>query len=422
MATGSPKRRASMQLDNEYRIEYDGKKSKEEILNPLDINFSSIFTKEGDNKNSLYFGDNLKILKGLLKNPNVKGKVKLIYIDPPYASNNIFQSRDGEFAYEDTLRGAEFIEFLRERFILLHELLSDDGSMYVHLDEKMIFEAKIILDEIFGPNNFQNFIVRKKSNPKNSTKNKYGNITDYILFYSKSSKFIWNQQFEPWDKETGEKEYSYIEEHTGRRYKKVPIHAPGVRNGETGKEWRGMLPPPGKHWQYLPSKLNEMDERGEIYWSKNGNPRRKIYLDNSPGISVQNVWMDFKDAHNQNINITGYPTEKNKEILVRIVKASSNEGDLVLDAFVGSGTTIEVAEELGRRWIGIDSSPLALKTNIIRLAKGTKPMGDFKSNQGSVQAELFSNSVLKNGFNVLMDKEDINDSILKDVEKWKELF
>ncbi len=172
---------------------------------------------------------------------------------------------------------------------------------------------------------------------------------------------------------------------------KVPVHAPGERNGETGKLWRGKLPPPGKHWQYPPSVLDEMDARGEIYWSPNGNPRRKIYLDESNGIPAQDIWLHFRDAHNQNINVTGYPTEKNLQMLQRIVHASSNEGDLVLDCFAGSGTTLVAAERAGRRWIGVDSGIKAIETTLRRLAQGSEPMGDYvKGKNGKAKgATLF---------------------------------
>ncbi len=167
---------------------------------------------------------------------------------------------------------------------------------------------------------------------------------------------------------------------------KVPVHAPGVRNGATGTAWRGMLPPPGKHWQFPPKTLDEMDARGEIFWSANGNPRRKVYLDGSPGVGVQDIWMDFRDAHNQNIRITGYPTEKNPDLLSRIIRASSNPGNLVLDCYCGSGTTLAVASQLGRQWIGVDSSPEAIRTTLRRFAVGTEPMGDF-AGQRQPQAE-----------------------------------
>jgi adenine-specific DNA-methyltransferase len=183
------------------------------------------------------------------------------------------------------------------------------------------------------------------------------------------------------------KEYSCIEL-DGRRYKKVPIHAPGIRNGETGKEWKGKLPPHGKHWQYTPDKLDEMDARGEIYWSATGNPRRKLYLENSAGIPIQDVWLDVRDAHNQNAHITGYPTEKPAALLKRIIEASSNPGDLILDCYAGSGTTLVVASELGRRWIGVDRGQEAITTMLHRFANGSERMGDFvNANTANVVTE-----------------------------------
>ena len=160
---------------------------------------------------------------------------------------------------------------------------------------------------------------------------------------------------------------------------KVPVHAPGVRNGETGKPWRGMPPPPGKHWQYTPATLDAMDARGEIYWSPRGNPRRKVYLDTNEGIPVQDIWLDFRDAHNQNIRITGYPTEKNADMLAQIIRASSNPGDMILDCFAGSGTTLATASRLDRRWVGADNSVEAIATTLRRFAKGLEPMGDYVS-------------------------------------------
>jgi adenine-specific DNA-methyltransferase len=168
---------------------------------------------------------------------------------------------------------------MRRRFVFLRELLTADGSVFVHLDNNMVFQIKIIMDEIFGSKNFRGFITRKKCSNKNYTKNTFGNISDYILFYSKTDAYKWHRPVEIWSDEKIDKEYPYIDDATGRRYKKVPIHAPGVRNGKTGKPWKGMLPPPGKHWQYTPNKLTELDNNGAIYWSANGNPRRKVFLD-----------------------------------------------------------------------------------------------------------------------------------------------
>ncbi|KAB8320448.1 site-specific DNA-methyltransferase [Tolypothrix campylonemoides VB511288] len=426
MATGIPsklKRNGTSKNCNgmSFRLEYEGKIAVEEIFNVSPANLRCIVSVEKQPKNRLIYGENLRVLRALLDDSNVAGNVRLIYIDPPYATGAGFESRKQNHAYHDLINGADYLEFLRQRLILLRELLTDNGSIYVHLDENMAFPVKVLMDEIFGHKNFRNWITRKKCNPKNYTRNQYGNISDYILFYTKSESCIWNQPFESWTDATSKKEYQYVEEETGRRYKKVPIHAPGVRNGATGQTWRGMLPPPGKHWQYTPQTLDEMDARGEIYWSPTGNPRRKVYLDNSKGIAVQDIWLDFKDAHNQNIKITGYPTEKNSEMLKRIILASSNKGDLVLDAFAGSGTTAAVAEELERRWIAIDNSPLAIETTVHRLANGSEAMGDFVNGNGiKIRQESLINisRVLRSGldlyFEIASDLQNIPEDSIKE--------
>jgi len=388
MATGIPKSKSDglAQAHQDHRrsdrldLSYEGKRSDSEII--ANCPRAKLITVQPARyshewTNRLYFGDNLEILGTLLDDPTVRGHVSLIYIDPPYSTNSVFESREQKIAYHDLLCGATFVEFLRERLVLLRELISAQGSIYMHLDENMAFPMKIVMDEVFGPENFRNFITRKKCNTKNYTRRTYGNISDYILFYSKTGAYVWNRPVVAWSEETAKKEYTYAEASTGRRFKKVPVHAPGVRNGQTGKPWRGMTPPPGKHWQYPPSVLEEMDRRGEIFWSSNGNPRRKIYLDDSDGIPVQDIWLDFKDAHNQNIEITGYPTEKNVDMLEQIISASSEPGDLVVDCFAGSGTTLVASGHLGRRWIGIDNSREAINVIINRLRYGSQPMGDY---------------------------------------------
>lgn len=391
-------------------LSYAGKQSEREILQTKPGKFSTLYTR-GENVNRLYFSDNLPVLAALLRDPEINGKVRLIYIDPPFATGSVFKSRSQQDAYTDLLAGGQYIEFLRQRLILLRELLANDGSIYLHLDAKMAFYAKVIMDEVFGERNFCNWITRKKSNPKNYTRKTYGNISDFILFYTKSDNYVWHRPYDPWTEEQINKEYQYIEEKTGRRYKKVPIHAPGTRNGATGQPWRGKLPPPGKHWQYTPDKLDEMDARGEIYWSPTGNPRRKIYLDDSPGKSVQDIWLDLRDAHNQNIKITGYPTEKNPQLLERIIQASSNPGDLVLDCFSGSGTTPAVADQLGRKWIGIDNSVHAIDTTLKRFAVGAQLMGDFVTKKRSPKNGISSQRTL---FDLTELAENAKSSKLKD--------
>jgi adenine-specific DNA-methyltransferase len=394
-ATHVPSANGVHTINTDVRLDYEGKKSEHEILLTPGADCRQLWPEHPiQESNRLYFGDNLPILAALAKDPAIRGKVRLVYIDPPYATKSVFQSRNQADAYMDLLEGAHYLEFLRERLILLREMLAEDGSIYVHLDDNMAFLAKAVMDEVFGRANFRSWITRKKCNPKNYTRKTYGNVTDYILFYTKGENYIWHRPVVSWTEEKADKEYQYVETATGRRYKKVPIHAPGVRNGETGQPWRGVNPPPGKHWQYSPRTLDEMDARGEIYWSPTGNPRRKIYLDESNGVAVQDLWLDCRDAHNQNIAITGYPTEKNSNLLARIIEASSNKGDLVLDCFSGSGTTLNAASHLGRRWVGIDNSREAIAATLRRFGKGLEPMGDFVNRPSSKDEDEADSTIL----------------------------
>lgn len=337
----------------------------------------------------LIFGENLRVLATLADDPKVTGKVDLIYIDPPYATGGVFNCREQNGAYDDTLTGGSYLEFLRTRLIISRELMSQTASIFLHLDERYVFHAKLLLDEIFGPSMFRNMIVRKKCNSKNYTTRRLGNVADYILWYSKSKDYIWNTPTASLTPEFTDREYPYFDSKSRRRYKRVPLHAPGTRNGESGQVWRGKLPPEGKHWQYRPETLDEMDKRGEIYWSRNGNPRRKVFLDESRGLALQDIWVDVKDAHNQNCTITGYPTEKNLTLVQRIVEAASNQNGLVLDFFSGSATIAEAASRLGRRWICVDNSKLAIEKSLERLIRGRRLMGNFVSEDFAVQKFRF---------------------------------
>lgn len=369
--------------------------------------------------NRLYAGENLGILKSLCSDKSVKGHVRLVYIDPPYATGFAFESATVGTAYHDDQVGADYLNALRQRIIVLRELLADDGTMYLHLDSTMIFQAKLLMDEIFGEKQFINLITRVKCNPKNQVRRGYGDICDYLLFYSKGRNYVWNQPTLPWDEVAGAKEYNCIEESTGRRYKKVPCHLPGTRNGETGLPWRGRLPPPGKHWVHSPVKLDEMDSRGEIYWSPSGNPRRKLYLDKSAGKRHSNLWTTFRDTQNQNAEVTGYPTEKNLEMLRMILKASSNAGDLVLDAYAGSGTTLAAAAENDRYWIGIDESPAAIATAIERLVLGTPMMGTHARNDYVTRSTNLTRQVASHAFRLFVDADDhmLNKAIISTMRK-----
>ena len=360
------------------------------IVPNSEVRFIQTQWNKGEGIKRLYHADNLDVLNALVQDKEICGKVNLIYIDPPYNTGGTFETRDFKHAYDDCFSIEEYLDFMRKRIELMHKLLSDKGSIYVHLDSNMVFHVKVMMDDVFGMQHFKGMITRKKCKSKNFTRKTYGNISDYILFYTKTDNPVWNRPYEEWDDEKILKEYPYIEEETGRRYKKVPIHAPGTRNGATGMPWRGMMPPEGKHWQFTPDKLEELDANGEIYWSSNGNPRRKVYLDQSNGIPVQDIWLDYLDASNQNTLITGYPTEKNIDMLKRIIETSSRKGDLILDCFAGSGTTLIAAEELKRQWIGIDIGDEAIATIINRFKNGSRPMGDYVKKKAKPQAMTIS--------------------------------
>jgi adenine-specific DNA-methyltransferase len=237
----------------------------------------------GDWSNMLILGDNLNVLRNLLKEPKVAKRVRLVYIDPPFGTNQEFRggisrtiskSREDEVAYEDKLINAEYIEFLRKRLILLREILADDGSIYVHIDWKMGHYVKVIMDEVFGQKQFINNITRIKCNPKSFKRRAYGNMTDVILFYSKTNNYVWNDQREKFTDEQIQKLFPKVGKE-GKHYTTLPLHGPGeTLNGPTGKAWRGRRPPKGSHWQYPPEKLDSLDKQGLVEWSSTGNPRR----------------------------------------------------------------------------------------------------------------------------------------------------
>lgn len=353
------------------QLQYPNKKKEQEIFNSIpDIELEQI--NSSDNPNLLIQANNLIALKQLITKHNLKGKIDLIYIDPPFATNNTFtitdgrastisNSSNGTVAYTDTLKGFDFIEFIRERLVLLKMLLSDKGSIYLHIDYKIGHYVKVVMDEIFGIENFRNDITRVKCNPKNFARKGYGNIKDLILFYSKSDNLIWNEPKTPYTEEDKIKLFPKKEK-DGRRYTTIPLHAPGeTQNGKTSQPFKGILPPPGRHWRSDVNILEQWDKDGLIEWSDNGNPRKKIYFDQQEGKRVQDVW-EFKDPQ-----YPVYPTEKNPDLLDLIIKTSSYENSIVLDCFAGSGTTLKAAQTNGRQWIGIDQSDEAIKAIIQKL-------------------------------------------------------
>ncbi|HPZ03115.1 MAG TPA: site-specific DNA-methyltransferase [Bacteroidales bacterium] len=323
-------------------------------------------------KNLLIKSDNIKGLNYLLKEKKLKGKIDLVYIDPPFATGGNFtitdgrastisNSKNGDIAYSDKLVGKDFLNFIEQRLLLLKELMSDQSSIYLHIDYKIGHYVKVLMDEIFGTENFRNDITRIKCNPKNFNRLGYGNIKDLILFYTKSNNPIWN---EPRDKYT-ERDFEKLFPKTdkqGRRYTTVPIHAPGeTENGKSNQPFKGILPPKGRHWRTDVETLEQWDKEGLIEWSSTGNPRKIIFAEEREGKRVQDIW-EYKDPQ-----YPTYPTEKNSDLLDLIIRTSSNENSIVLDCFCGSGTTLKSAQLNRRKWIGIDQSEHAIKATINKL-------------------------------------------------------
>jgi len=333
-------------------LDYIGKSNESEILNfkPLGV-LRQIETVNKNVFNRMIFGDNYFVLKALIN--EFESKIDLIYIDPPFGTGQDFTNTDNNHAYSDKIVNNEFLEFLRKRLILLRELLSESGSIYLHIDKKLGHYVKIIMDEVFGYENFINDITRIKCSPKNFDRNAYGNYSDMILFYAKRrDNNIWNEVKEQITKEEEEDMFPKIHPKYGR-YTTNPIHAPGSTiDGDTGKEWEGLLPPKGRHWRYSREELTRLDMLGLIEWSGNGNPRKMVFAKEHKGKKVQDVWA-FKD---KGFSYVDYPTQKNHDLLKRIILNSSNEKSIVLDCFAGSGSTLYVANQLKRNWIGVDNS------------------------------------------------------------------
>ncbi|UOH77042.1 site-specific DNA-methyltransferase [Ornithobacterium rhinotracheale] len=323
-------------------------------------------------KNLLIKGNNINGLHYLLEDRKLKGKVDLVYIDPPFATGSNFMitegrastisnSRKGNIAYSDKLLGDDFLDFIKKRLILLRDLLSEQGSIYLHIDYKIGHYVKILMDEIFGINNFRNDITRIKCNPKNFNRIGYGNMKDLILFYSKSDKPIWNEPREKYTDKDLEKLFPKKNEQ-GRRYTTVPIHAPGeTEKGKSNQLFKGIMPPKGRHWRTDIETLEEWDKEGLIEWSRTGNPRKIIFADEREGKRVQDIW-EYKDPQ-----YPTYPTEKNLDLLDLIVRTSSQKGSIVLDCFCGSGTTLKAAHNNGRYWIGIDESEHAINATMDKI-------------------------------------------------------
>lgn len=357
----------------EYELVYDGKQREEDILaDTMAVPLQPIKTFGSNGNvwaNKLIFGDNLQVMKTLLDASEVKGQVKLIYIDPPFATKREFKGTQDQKAYQDKIVGAKFIEFVRKRLVFLKELLSSDGSIYIHLDQKKGHYIKTILDEIFGEQNFTTEIVWKRTSA-HSDSGRYGNNIDFIYYYKKGNEYIWNQEYEPYSQKYLTR-FKNIEP-DGRRWQDGPITGKGLSGGGYEYTYKGV----SGLWRCPLSTMKSLDKEGKLYFTKNGGIRVKRYLDKSKGIPLQSLWTDIYPANSQAVERINYPTQKPESLIERIIKVSSKENDLILDAFAGSGTTIAVAEKLGRRWIGIDCGKLSIYTMQNRLLNLRKEIGN----------------------------------------------
>jgi site-specific DNA-methyltransferase (adenine-specific) len=363
--------------------------------------------------NTLYYGDNLIILRNHEYFPSAS--VDLIYLDPPFNSNRsynvLFKDERGTesqaqiTAFEDTWHwnhAAEetyhqlvteaspqvsrmiaslrdfigtnqmmaYLVMMAARLVELHRVLKPTGSLYLHCDPTASHYLKIVLDSIFGPRSYRAEIIWKRSSAHNDTRQgakQPGRIHDVLLFYSKDYQdWTWNPIYTEYDADYVASNYRYVEEGTGRRFKSTDVTAakPG---GDTSYEWKGKQPPEGRYWAYSKENMQRFENAGLLYYTSNGLPRLKQYLDEMPGIHLQSIWDDIPPIGAQAAERLGYPTQKPLALLERIIRASSNPGDVVLDPFCGCGTTIAAAEKLGRKWIGIDITHLSISLLKYRL-------------------------------------------------------
>jgi DNA modification methylase len=372
--------------------------------------------------NTLYYGDNLDILKRHIRDESVD----LVYLDPPFNSNQdynvLFKERDGARsgaqvkAFKDTWmwdqeasrayhemveHGPEdvskalrafhtflgqndmlaYLSMMAPRLVDLRRVLKDTGSIYLHCDPTASHYLKMLMDAVFGPVNFRNEIIWKRTHAHGSSR-RYGPLHDSILFYSKTDQFLWTDLRLGHNPAYIEKHFTFTDPVSGRLFQPISLTGAGRRTGDSGRPWRDIDPTAvGRHWA-LPGellhelgvdesastqqKLDALDAAAMIYWPRKagGTPRLKSFADRLEGTAAPDLWTDIPPIPAQAAERLGYPTQKPEVLLERIIKASSNEGDMVLDPFCGCGTTVAVAQRLNRRWIGIDVTCLAI--NLMR--------------------------------------------------------
>ncbi len=379
---------------------------------------------DGGWRNRLVWGDNLHVLASLAD--ELAGQVDLVYIDPPFDSRQDYKVRiavgDGansadqdlakissiveEKAYRDTWgKGVDsYLQMLYQRLILLRELLSERGSLFLHLAPNVSHHARAILDEIFGPENFRAEIIWKRTTAHSDGRqgsHQFGPVHDCILYFSKSENYLWNSLSTPHGEEYLASKYRYTEEATGRRYRLDNLTGPGgAAKGNPYYEVLGV----SRYWRYSEKKMKELVASGRVVQTRPGTvPQYKRYLDESEGVSIQDVWDDLNPVNSQAQERLGYDTQKPEALLERIIKSSSDEGSIVLDCFVGSGTTAAVAEKLGRRWIAVDIGRFAIHTTRKRLLDtvGCRPFD--VANLGRYERQVWQSATTGEQYQAYLD-------------------
>lgn len=380
----------------EYELVYAGKMRKEDVLadteeaKPVPLQIEKVFNGKKyplyskDWHNLLVFGDNLQILKTFDENKDplvknkIRGKVKLIYIDPPFGTGDEYDGAKGQSAYSAKKKGADFVEFLRRRLILLKELMANDGAIFIRMDYHFGHYIKLIMDEVFDKGSFKNEIIIKRGYVPKGKTSQFPTATDSLFFYSKTDIFnlISNT------KSIEEKDRKWIS-----------LDMPGERKDRNIKPriflGKKLYPPKGQHWGLSQERISELEKQGDIrinagrtYTDTEGKTVKGMpeFL-KEPFILLNSNWTDIKSYETHN---TFYPTENSEELLERIINSCTNEGDLVMDVFAGSGTTAAVAEKLGRRWVCCDIGKLAIYTIQKRLLEidRSKDLGDRKKKYG----------------------------------------
>lgn len=363
--------------------------------------------------NEIYWGDNLQVMSHLLK--KYRGQIQLIYIDPPFDSkadyklkvslkNNSTENDHSVFEekqYSDIWISDEYLQFMYERLIILRELLSTNGSIFLHCDWHKSHFLRVILDEVFGPTNFRNEIVWKRRGGKTSPDAKvFESVADTILWYSKTNNYVYNELFSKSDTEDYIKSKFVYEDDNGRKYRLSPLNAPFPRPN-LQYEYKGYKPHPNG-WSVKKEVLEQYDSKGLLHFptNKSGRVQRKQYLDSWKGKAVQSVWFDIKVINSQAKERQNYPTQKPEELIERIILATTQKDDLILDSFMGSGTTQAVALKLGRRFIGADINLGAIQITTKRLLNVAAELKTKATSQAKMDFDEEDPTTYYTGFSV----------------------